>query len=256
MSFLEIIFAFMLGASLGSFLNVLILRLREGISILGRSRCPGCATQLHPRHLVPILSWLALRGRCSFCKHPIHIQYPLVELASACLVVLAYVRHPVLQNPHTWSIFLIECLLFLFLLSLVVFDLRWKLLPIEPIVIAILIFSTWNIASGSLSWLSVVLGAVAAGIFLGGQVLISHGRWMGEGDPWLGVLMGVVLGWPRVGIALYLTYVVGGMILLVLFLVRIVRKGTRIPFAPLLALGTLGTILWGGSLEMWFRALL
>lgn len=68
--------------------------------------------------------------------------------------------------------------------------------------------------------------------------------------------MGVVLGWPRVGIALYLTYVVGGMILLVLFLVRIVRKGTRIPFAPLLALGTLGTILWGGSLEMWFRALL
>lgn len=256
MSVLEVLFAFMLGASLGSFLNVLILRLRDGISILGRSQCPACSTKLHPRHLVPIFSWLALRGRCSFCRHPIHIQYPLVEIASACLVVLAYVRHPVLQDPQAWPIFLMECLLLLFLLSLVVFDIRWKLLPIEPIIIAIVIFSAWNVISGTLSLASVVLGALVAGIFLGGQVLLSHGRWMGEGDPWLGVLMGVVLGWPRVGIALYLTYVVGGMVVLVLFLARIVGKGTRIPFAPLLALGTLGAILWGGSLETWFRALL
>ena len=94
------------------------------------------------------------------------------------------------------------------------------------------------------------------GLFLGFQVLISHGRWMGEGDPWLGILMGAWLGWPHVGIALYLTYVLGGLGIGLLWLLGIVKRGTRIPFAPLLALGTLGVLIFGETLEGWARLLL
>lgn len=84
-------------------------------------------------------------------------------------------------------------------------------------------------------------------------MLISGGRWLGEGDPWLGVFLGAWLGWPRVGIGLYLTYVVGGLILGLLLLVGIVRRGTRIPFAPLLALGAFAALLFGDRLEEWMH---
>ncbi len=253
---LEVIFIFLLGAIFGLFLNVLILRLRKDLTILGRSVCPHCQEQLKPRHLVPILSWICLGGRCAFCRVPIHVQYPLVELASAALFVLAYLRHPFFIHLQSWPIFLIESLFLLTLLALVVFDLRWKLLPIEPIVAMTVIMAVWNIFSKTLSWKSVMVGILVAGFFLGIQVWLSQGRAMGGGDPWLGMLMGAALGWPRVGVALYLTYVVGGGIVLVLYLLGIVRKGSRIPFAPLLALGTLGAMMVGDRMEVWVRGLL
>lgn len=245
-----------LGLIFGSFLNVLILRLRKNMTLFGRSQCTNCQTTLPAKHLVPVLSWMALRGRCAFCRHPIHIQYPLVEGASALLLLLAYVQHPIFVDSASWSAFIVESCFLLLLLALVVFDLRWKLLPIEPIVGATLIFAAWNIVSGTLSWTSVIVGVVVGGGFLGVQVLLSRGRAMGGGDPWLGMLLGAMLGWPQIGVALYFTYIVGGGLMLILFLLGIVRKGSRIPFAPLLALGTLGSMLAGTMMEAWVRAVL
>ncbi len=245
----------LLGAIIGSFLNVLIIRLYKGITIMGRSECPHCRTTLRPQHLVPVLSWIWLRGRCATCQHPIHIQYPLVELAAAIILVVVYVRYPLLANPSLWPLFVTESLFLLLLLALVVFDLRWKVLPIEPMVIAAVIAAAWNILSGTLPWMSVLIGILVGGGFLGAQVWLSRGRAMGGGDPWLGVLMGAFLGWPQVGIALYLTYILGGGIVLVLFLLGMVRRGSRIPFAPLLALGTLGAVLYGPVVEAWIREL-
>lgn len=246
----------MLGAVLGSFLNVLILRLREGITILGRSRCVHCEQQLKARHLVPILSWLFLGGRCAFCRRPIHIQYPLVEIGSMLLLFLAYVRHPFFIEPSVWSAFAFESLVLLALLALATFDVRWKLLPIEPIILVSALAFVWNGYSGALSWTSLISAMVFGAVFLGAQVWVSGGRWMGEGDPWLGVLMGAFLGWPGIATAFYLTYVGGGVILLVLLILRVVRRGTRVPFAPFLALGTLGALFFGAAIEQWVRLML
>ncbi len=243
------------GAIIGSFLNVLIIRLYKGITIMGRSECPHCRTTLRPQHLVPVLSWIWLRGRCATCQYPIHIQYPLVELAATAMFLLVYLRYPLLANPSLWPLFVIESLFLLLLLALVAFDLRWKVLPIEPMVIAVIIAAAWNILSGTLPWMSVLIGMLVGGGFLGAQVWLSRGRAMGEGDPWLGLLMGAFLGWPQVGVALYFTYVVGGGIILVLYLLGMIRKGSRIPFAPFLALGTVGAIVYGQAIEMWVRRL-
>ncbi len=253
--FVAYLLAGLLGAIIGSFLNVLIIRLYRGITIMGRSECPHCRTTLRPQHLVPILSWLWLRGRCAACQHPIHIQYPLVELGAAIIFLVVYFRYPLFTNPSLWSLFIVEALFLLVLLALVVFDLRWKLLPVEPMILAAVGAAAWNIASGTLPWMSVLIGILVGGGFLGVQVWLSRGRAMGEGDPWLGVLMGAFLGGPQVGVALYLTYVLGGGIVLILFLLGSVRKGSRIPFAPFLVLGTLGAIMYGQAIEIWIRRL-
>jgi prepilin signal peptidase PulO-like enzyme (type II secretory pathway) len=176
MEALEVGCIVILGLIFGSFLNVLILRLRKNMTLFGRSQCTNCQTTLPAKHLVPVLSWIALRGRCAFCRHPIHIQYPLVELASAILLLFAYVRHPVFAASANWPVFIVESCFLLFLLALVVFDLRWKLLPIEPIAAATLAFAVWNIMSGTLPWTSVIVGALVGGGFLGVQVLLSRGR--------------------------------------------------------------------------------
>lgn len=252
----DVLLICILGAILGSFLNVLILRLREGVTILGRSRCVHCEQQLRARHLVPILSWLALGGRCAFCDRPIHIQYPLVEITSMLLLFLAYIRHPFFIDSSAWPAFAFESLIFLTLLALVVFDLRWKILPIEPIILATVLAFIWNGLSGVHPWASLLGAMTVGGLFLGAQVWLSGGRWMGEGDPWLGVLMGAFLGWPGIAAAFYLTYVGGGLILAILLIAGVVRRGTRIPFAPFLALGTLGALFFGATIQAWFRLIL
>lgn len=241
---------------MGSFLNVVILRMKEGMTLWGRSRCPECEGTLKARHLVPVLSWLVLRGRCAFCRRAIHPQYPLVEFASTCLLVLAYVRHPWIPDISLLSVFVVESFLLLGLLGLVVFDLRWKLLPIEPMVLLTVMAGSWNIFSSHLPWSSVLLGVLVGGGFLGLQVLLSKGKWLGEGDPWLGAFMGAWLGWPAVGMALYATYVGGGLIVGLLWILGVVRRGTRIPFAPLLAGGTLVALLYGDLFGVWMRQFL
>lgn len=243
------------GAIIGSFLNVLIIRLYKGITIMGRSECPHCRTTLRPQHLVPVLSWIWLRGRCATCQYSIHIQYPLVEITSAAIFVVVYLRHPLLTDPSLWPVFAVESIFLLLLLALTVFDLRWKVLPIEPMIIGTVLVATWKVMSGTLPWMSVLIGMVVGGGFLGAQVWLSRGRAMGGGDPWLGLLMGAFLGWPQVGVALYFTYVVGGGIILVLYLLGMVRKGSRIPFAPFLVLGTLGAMVYGQAMEIWIRRL-
>lgn len=252
----EWIFASLLGAVMGSFLNVLVIRIREGASVWGRSRCVHCQHELKARHLVPILSWVWLGGRCGFCEKRIHIQYPLVELASALVFCLVYARQPFFQRPEVWLGFLFESMFLWSFLGLAVFDLRWKLLPVEPMVFLAGLAALLNIYVFGVPWSSVLVGIMVGGVFLGAQFWWSRGRWMGGGDPWLGVLMGAFLGWPGVGFALYLAYVIGGILVALLWALRIVHRGTRLPFAPFLVGGTLGALVFGRALDHWARLIL
>jgi len=251
----EILFICLVGAILGSCLNVLILRVRKGMTLLGRSRCVHCDAPLQTKHLVPIISWLVLRGRCGFCQRAIHIQYPLVEIAAMILLSVAYIRHPFFVDASSGSAFLLEAFMLLLFLVLAIFDLRWKIVPMEPIMVGTFIALVWRAVSGVLSPVSLAEGVLFGGLFLGAQVWLSRGRSMGEGDPWFGMLMGAFLGWPLVGVALYLTYVGGGVVLLLLWIFGIIRRGTHIPFVPFLALGTFWALLAGPMIEAWMRSL-
>ena len=250
-----ILFAFCLGSALGSFANVLVIRMKAASTLWGRSQCMTCKTVIKPRHLVPIFSWIALRGRCAACGSRIHFQYPIVEALGGLLVMIAYVRHPFFGSPVEFGAFLFESFFVLDLLVLSVFDFRWKLLPIEFMVGSGILFGAWSVLAGRISPLSAVIGLVFGSAFLGLQVWISHGKWLGDGDPWMGGMLGIILGWPGIAINFYLTYVLGGILAFILLVGGFVKRGARIPFGPLLAGGALATLYVGAWMEALVRRL-
>ncbi len=240
-------FALLIGAAFGSFANVLVVRLKDASSIWGRSRCVHCAHPIRSHHLVPILSWFFLHGQCPDCAKPIHWQYPIVEAVGALIGFVAFSRHDPLTDPRIASLFLFEFLFAMDLLVLVTFDLRWRLLPIEFMAGSGLVFALFRLISGVLTLREVAIGLAVGGGFLGIQVVLSRGRWMGFGDPWAGAMIGAALGWPMIAYAFYFTYIVGGFVALMLLATGILSRGTRIPFAPWLATGAL-CALWFGPL--------
>lgn len=253
-----VIFAAVLGACLGSFANVMAIRMHEMVSLTGRSRCPACKKNLRPRHLIPIFSWLALRGKCADCGAKIHVQYPLVEFLAAALTVIAALRF----SPFGPDVlfFGVETAISLALLVMVVMDLRWKELPLELMVglgAIGLAFNLRSILDGGLEdipprLLALALAVAVPVVFFGGQWLLSQGAWLGSGDVWFGAMMALLLGtWAQTLIAMYLAYIVGGLVVMFLFATKRVRRGMRVPFAPALALGLLLAMWFGGAIENW-----
>lgn len=250
---LQIVFGAILGACLGSFANVLAIRLHDESSLMGRSMCPACRHPIAPRHLVPLFSWLALRGACADCGAAIHIQYPIVELVTACLGIIAAVR----SDPFSDPMFYAELLLSTALVVFVVMDIRWTELPLELMILvgsfAVIGRLVIAIMNGLLLSELVSLGlafAVAIGFF-GLQWAVSKGNWLGSGDIWFGAMMAAILAWPATVIGMYLAYLAGGIVVTVLFLLGYIRRGMRIPFAPALASGLLLTLWFGERVERW-----
>lgn len=260
-----VLFAGTLGAVLGSFANVLILRWHEDASILGRSHCPQCQRVIRPRHLVPILSWLWLGGKCADCGKSIHIQYPLVEAACALLGVVAALRAQPFGG-HAIQ-FWFEFILSIGLVVPIVMDLRWKELPVEYLAGLALIaygFQPALFASGLsefqghngwiASWVYPWFAVSIPVAFFGIQYLVSRGKWIGLGDLWFGAVMGMALGslW-RVSLGLYLAYVIGGIVAVLGMIMGMVKRGGRLPFAPMLAAGTMMTIWYGDAILAFIR---
>ncbi|MFA5935692.1 MAG: prepilin peptidase [Patescibacteria group bacterium] len=251
---LRIAFAAVLGGCFGSFANVLAIRLHTSSSLTGRSHCPACEKPIRPRHLVPVFSWLALRGKCADCNAEIHIQYPIVELIAMLLAVIAALRFDPFSDPRFYA----EMLLGIGLLVLVVMDVRWKELSLELMAVigiaGLIIRLSGAVYQDRLIeeviFISVAL-AVAVGFF-GVQWIVSKGRWLGSGDVWFGAMIALLVGWPGTATAIYLAYLVGGLSVACLVIVGVVKRGMRVPFGPALAIGVLLSLWFGQRVEAWF----
>jgi len=247
------LYAALLGGALGSFANVLILRWHEGASLLRRSTCPSCRAQIRPRHLIPVISWFWLKGRCAQCRQTIHVQYVMVECIAVLLGVIAALRF----NPFDFAVapsFWFEFFTTISLIVPVVMDIRWQELPVE--------YLAWLGGIGFIYRLSVVhdTGMVVATtvialagilLFFGLQIILSRGKWLGMGDVWFGVFMAGVLGWPGIGIAVYVAYVLGGTVAVIALLSKKLTRNARIAFGPMLAAGVLVTLWFGGAIISW-----
>jgi prepilin signal peptidase PulO-like enzyme (type II secretory pathway) len=258
-----IVFACLLGLIWGSFANVLAIRWHEDASLWGRSFCPSCKKRIRPQHLVPLFSWLWLRGRCADCRKKIHVQYPLVEAFCGILAIIAAVRFDP-TGPEALR-FWFELIVSLGFMVPVVMDLRWKEVPLEYLAgFTLLIYALGAIlfASG----LSVFQGpnglaavfifplfAMAVPVaFFGIQYQLSRGRWIGAGDLWIGAVMGAVAGRPALAfVALYFSYLIGGGVASLGYLLGIFKRGDRLPFAPALAGGTLCMMWFGERVVSW-----
>lgn len=241
---------FIAGLSIGSFLNVVIWRLhtKEGF-VRSRSYCPKCKTTLRPVDMVPLLSFILLRGRCRECKQSISWQYPAVEFAAAAAFVGLFWRYGLGDMFALYSVFSA------FLIVVFVFDLKHYLIldrvMIPAAIVALL--GGWWIGTGLLD---LAIGALVGGGFFLLQFLLSRGRWIGGGDIRLGAVMGLMLGWQVTLVALFLSYLGGSVIGVSLVAASRKKWQSRLPFGVFLTVATYVCLLWGEEIMRWYLAIL
>jgi len=232
------------GAILGSFANVVIYRLPRGESIVvPGSRCPRCGTPIGAWDNVPVVSFLLLRGRCRRCGGRIPWRYPLVELLTAALVVAVGVR---------FKEFLpfLSALTLVFLLVVITFiDLDHQLILNRVTYPGIVIGFLMSALSGRA--LSAGLAGLGAAAVILAIVVLSRGG-MGGGDIKLAAVMGVFLGWPSIAVALFVAFLAGGLVGLVLLALRLRGRKDAIPFGPALAAGAVAALFWGDMIVRWY----
>lgn len=263
-----IIIFFILGLIVGSFLNVVVYRINiaENFAV-GRSKCPHCKNLIRWYDNIPLLSFILLGFRCRDCKKKISWQYPLVELATGILFVLVGMKFFSPENTQSW----IATGYFLgaisFLMIIFVYDLLYMEIPNLVIWAAVfwsVIFNLiidWESKFLSTSPLNLltysgVLAATAAFTFFFLLVVKSKEKWMGAGDAYLVIFLGLLLGWPQILLALFLAFSTGAIIGLVLVAFRKKKMKSPLPFAPFLVFGTLVAIFWGIEIINWYESLL
>jgi len=232
------------GLAFGSFGSVLVTRVPKGKNIGGRSKCPGCKTQIQNRDLIPVVSYLLLRGKCRNCKRKISLRYPLLELGSAAVIVLPSILEGYI-DPFTVTLGLT---LWIFLL-LAVIDHDSQGIPdvLTLPLIAVSFFSSYF--RGNLLWEGPILG----GVFFGVQWLLSRGRVLGSGDILIGIAMGFILGsWLPTLIGIGLSYVIGAIAAGALLITGKYNRKSRIAFVPYLFAGTMAGLLLGDRMIMFF----
>lgn len=242
-----------LGLLLGSFANAAIWRLKVKKSIINdRSECPNCHHKLSALDLVPVLSWLALKGKCRYCKKPISVQYPLVELVMSGLFVWSYLTWD-FHGTFSQISFGLWLPALVALVILAVYDLKWLIIPeilirvLAVIALAMLIVSLFYTQPSSYIG-SRILAALAGGGFFYLMYALGKGRWMGGGDVKLAFVMGLLLGLSNLLVAMLVAFNSAALISLVLLAIKKVRRKAAIPFGPFLVFGTIFAMLYGSRL--------
>lgn len=270
------IFIFLFGLAVGSFLNCLIYRLEKKESfVVGRSHCPYCQRELSFLDLIPIFSFFILKGKCRYCQKPISWQYPLVELSTGLLFLLIFNHYFTETRPLLTSILDI-CFLFIiccFLIIIFVYDLKHYLIPDQIIYPAIAItflyqmFGTLGFRISDLfrvssfefrifnTFLNFLFAGLGAGFFFLLIFLISKGKWLGFGDFKLAILMGLILGWPNILVALFLAFLFGAIIGIGLIASGKKTMKSEVPFAPFLVSGTFIALFWAKEIINWYGRL-
>lgn len=251
------------GLALGSFVNAFVWRLHEGKDwVKGRSECIHCHHQLAAKDLIPVVSYVLLRGKCRYCKKPIN-DSPWVELLVPALFVASYLAWPMALAGEGRFTFILWLIFIVSFVILAVYDLKWFLLPdkvVFPLIIlagaqvlfvAIFFQPFWQTLGGALAG-----AGVLSGLF---YVLhrVSKGAWIGFGDVKLAIVLGLLAGglFPAV-LVLFSASVLGMLVSLPLLLVGKAKRSTQIPFGPFLLAGMFITQLFGQTITDWYTGLL
>ncbi len=252
---MTMLFAFLFGAMVGSFLNVCIHRLPKEESIVApRSRCPACQSPIRPWDNIPLLSFVLLRGRCRACGHAISWRYPLVEALTALLFVLTVARFGVTLK----STFLLTFLCGLVVVSFI--DLDHQIIPNAITLPGIPLGLIGGLLVREPPLLDRLIGTLAGAGFL--YLMLFYGgvlygqEAMGEGDLNLIALVGAFLGWKAVVVTILVACLVGSVLGLGLMALKRLGRRQHIPFGPFLSLGAVVGLLWGDRLVSWYFGLL
>lgn len=231
-------------------MNAVIYRLHEKKSFLrGRSFCPACRHVLKLLDLVPVFSFVFLKKRCRYCRRPISWQYPLVELAAAGAFALLYWQFGLSAEFFVYSLYV--C----FLIIIFVYDLRYYLILDKVSLTGAAVALILSFFALKISLMSLLWGALfGAGFFLL-QFVVSRGKWIGGGDIRLGLLMGLMLGWPNILAALFIAYALGSVVGVGLILSGRKKWQSRVPFGTFLSLAAFLTFVFGEAIISFYKDL-
>jgi prepilin signal peptidase PulO-like enzyme (type II secretory pathway) len=258
-----------LGLALGSFVNALVWRVREQekgktskkFSIVqGRSMCPNCEHELAAKDLIPVISWLSLRGKCRYCGKTISALYPLVELSTAALFVISYLQWPNELVGGERIAFAVWLVLLVGLMALLVYDLRWKLLPNRILYPLAGIAGLYALIAviGSPEPIEALINVILA-VAVGGGIFyalyqVSQGKWIGGGDVKLGWLLGLIVATPgRAVLLIFLASLLGTLVSLPLLASKRLKRNSTIPFGPFLIMAAVFVQLWGHHILDWYQ---
>ena len=242
---------FITGLLMGSFFNVCIYRIPKKESIVSpASHCTTCNAKLNGPDLIPVLSYLCLRGRCRYCHAKISVRYPLVELLTGSVYLALAVRFGMGKTFVTYAV------LCSFLIIAAAIDMEYQIIPDGLILTGGLFGILLSLTGWTVSWQNSL-----SGMLLGGGVpllirflfwMIRHKEGMGGGDGKLMGLVGLFLGWKQTALSILLSIYAGGLFGGILLLLHRKKCDDAIPFAPFIAIGTFLSILYRRDLIRWY----
>jgi len=277
---LQNLILFLIGASFGSFLNVLYFRyhpdkflLRKDI-IKGRSYCPKCHKTLSFYELIPVISFIIQGGKCRSCKQKISFQYILIEILSGLIFVFTplFLKNNFItffSKIHNiyyfWGLSFIWSIILLTLILIALIDLKFQIIPNElnlfllflGIILSVLQFYNWNDFYSLLGPYGALLGfknnliinkliaLLFSLILFGGLVALTLGRGMGMGDVKLMIALGIVFGWPEIIIVSILSFILGGIISIITLILKRKTMKSLLPFGPFIVISSFLVMFFG-----------
>ncbi|MDD3896866.1 MAG: prepilin peptidase [Candidatus Peribacteraceae bacterium] len=237
---LQAVLLLLIGVAVGSFGNVVIVRLPKGESVRGRSQCPQCRKILAPKELIPLVSFCMLRGKCAQCKTKISWQYPIVELAGGLLFLAAR-----FVEPRTLFSALLLGLCLWLLLLIAILDAKTERISDALSIPLLLLAILFRFVAGDVEFLGLAVGIG----FVGLQWIVSRGRWVGSGDVILIAGISLLLqGWQHVVLCLFLAYMLGASVAMPLLMTGKKKRRDHLAFAPFLVTACAITIFFGDAI--------
>ncbi len=241
------VLVFLYGIVIGSFLNVCILRIPAGESLIPGSHCMSCGSRLRWRDLIPVFSWLILKGRCRYCGAKISAQYPLVEAANGLLYLAVFMA-------NGWNLqSILYCLMASALLAIGVIDARTYEIPSR---LNVFLFAL-GVAACAIDFRGIaghLIGMACVSVPLYVLYRVSHGRAIGGGDIKLMAAAGLILGWQEILLAFFIGCVLGSVIHVIRM--RVSGAGSVLALGPYLAAGIFISALFGRDMIGWYLGLI
>jgi len=261
------IILFILGSAIGSFINVLISRTRTSQQwVKGRSHCDHCNKPLKWYDMVPLLSYIWLRGQSRCCHQPISISHPVVEFLTGTMLVwwfwggslffqLTKAPFQIIQPLFWLSVGIILLVIFLVdFYTMIIPDLAvWSLLLLT-LLYRLALTITGVMAQTDFIWTILAAVGVWFAFFL--LWFLTKGKGLGFGDVKLSIPMTLLLGWPQILVGLFLSFTIGGAVGAVLLLTGKKKLKQVVPFGPFLVVGTVITLVFGDLILRWYLSLL
>ena len=244
-------FAFVLGTIIGSFLNVCIVRIPKNQSvIISGSKCVSCEKKLSAIDLVPLLSFVWLRGKCRHCGATVSWRYFAVELLTGLIFAMVFARYGV-----EW-----QTILYFILASLLIvasfIDYEHRIIPNGLIIAGFVVILPANLFGLNISFLDGLYGFLAGagvlGIIAFVSLLLLKKEGMGGGDIKLMAMAGLFLGWQLTLLSLMLAVYAAAFVILLLIAFKVLKRGDHIPFGPFLSFGVIISLLFSNEIIYWY----